>query len=72
MNSGNVVEYFLILCAHCTAYPFVASAAVLIASFLEVTHNGKGSTLAAFGEPHPYPTPRLLASLAVLLARSPG
>lgn len=29
----------------------------------------RASTLAAFGEPHPYPTPRLLASL-VLLAGS--
>lgn len=36
MNSGNVVKHFLILDAY-TAYPFVASAAVLIASFLKVT-----------------------------------
>lgn len=75
MDSVSVVEYFCY--AHCTATPFFififfASAAVLIASLLEVTQwQGLDPSCLWGTAPLPNPPPPF-SHHAVLLARSPG
>lgn len=62
---------FFSLDTHCTVNPFVASAAVLIASLLEVTQ-WQGLDPSSLWGTAPLPNPPPLAARVVLLARSPG